>query len=227
MRLIIAFILCTAASAFAQQPAIPTTAPATAPTTRNWLGTVTTREAIIIPSTQPRLDRPMLALSFDVASNALTVTLTNKSKEPIIVDSELIIPLYFTFFDDRDRPIRMETVEGTDPEAGDFAKRFVTVDPGKSIDRTIDLSLSFAVWVSGTVNTVFQEEQRTLPFGREKMRRLPASAKVKRVQVVYAALQPDREAILSYTNKSVDDWKLFVSPATADLRVTDAPATQP
>lgn len=237
MRFVTGWMICIALLAAAlpmalaqEAPApaiVPPTAPTIAPTTRSWLTGVSTRPAIIVPATKPTEERPVFSLSHDAATNTLRITFTNKGSLPVIVDSELIIPLYLTFFDDRDRPIRTEAAESKDPETGDLEKRFIKLEAGQSIDRWVDLSASFPVWVSGVSNTVFNEEERSIPFGRVKMRKLVAGAKVRRAQVAYAVMPPDREGIISYTNKSVEEWKLFTGVATADLRIADPSPPQP
>lgn len=225
MRSVTGSIICIAIIAATLQLALAQDPPA--PTTRSWLAGVSTRPAIIVPATRPTDERPLFSLSYDPATTSLKVTFTNKGTTPVIVDGELVIPLYFTFFDDRDRPIRTEAAESKDPETGDLEKRFIKLEPGQSIDRSVDLSSSFPVWVSGVSNTVFNDEPRTIPFGRVKMRKLVAGAKVRRAQVAYAVLPTDREGIISYTNKSVEEWNLFTGVATADIRIPDPSPAQP
>jgi hypothetical protein len=198
-------------------------APAPAPSTRPWILGSSSTKPILIPATQPQEKRPELSLQYDSNLGVLVVTLTNNSEQPIVVDHELIVPLYFTFFNERDLPIRAENVEGADPERGNVEQRFAKLDPGQSVKRMIDLNGSFPVWMSGTVSTVFNEEQREISFGREKFRKLMAGAKVKRVQAVYAVMPADRDAIPSYCEQPMED--LCAIPMQATLTLPDGVTT--
>jgi hypothetical protein len=196
---------------------------APAPSTRPWILGSSTTQPILIPATQPQEKRPELSLQYDSNLGVLIVTLTNNSEKPIVVDHELIVPLYFTFFNERDLPIRVENAEGPDPERGNVEQRFAKLEPGQSVKRMIDLNGSFPVWMSGTVSTVFNDEQREISFGREKFRKLIAGAKVKRVQVVYAVMPADRDAIPSYCEQTMED--LCAIPMQATLTLPDGVTT--
>ena len=207
----------------AQVPAsgAPAAAPSTAPSTRPWSLGGRGAEPIIRPATAP--SRAELTLKYDTTLANLVITVTNRSREAIIVDRELVIPLYFTFFNNREQPVRLDTPDGNDPQPGDFAQRLVKVEPGQSIERTVDLSKPFATWMSGSVSTFINEERKMVPFGREKFRAVAPDGRVKRIQVVYAILPADLEAIPQYTGIAGEDLKLFIGPLTAEISLPDEP----
>src|SRR4051794_12676659 len=124
LTLFLCVILLSGASAAFAQPQTPSSgarsaAPATVPSTRPWSLGGRGAEPIIRPATAP--SRAELTLRYDTTLANLVITLTNRSREALVVDRELVIPLYFTFFNNREQPLRLDTPDGNDPQPGDFA----------------------------------------------------------------------------------------------------------
>jgi hypothetical protein len=188
------------------------------------------------PSTKPRAVAPAIDLSFDSDRSVLTVTLTNGGKRPIIVDRELVIALSFSFYDADDERIDDEPTDDPRPVFGEPEKRFITLDPGQSLARVIDLSEPIRFFDYGHLTYLRGQLKLHRPFGREIFSRLPAGAAIKRVGVAYVTREFDfPPAFRVYTGMTLNQAGLYGGTLHRRLELdeewkvppTTAPSTQP
>jgi hypothetical protein len=186
-------------------------APATGPATR--------------PTTRASRPRPTIELQYDTAKSSLAITLKNGGAEPIIVDQDLVIPLQISFYDDKGTPVRLTTQESSVAiELSDAAKRFITLDPGKSLTRTVDLRQPMRTWISFRSVSFVNDARVESPVGQERLRVLPRTVAIKRIAVVYVVNPADVEGLKAFTGKTTVELGLFTGPIVSETTLPDVPA---
>ena len=156
-----------------------------------------------------------LELAWLPGGSAFTIDLRNTGRAPIKADRELVLLVSIRALDANGSGMECEKLDAPRKPAS-FADRFTTIEPGKSIRRTVDLKKGFDHYVWGYVSTLDLTEH--LPWAWVGRDRLPAAARPAAVEVDYnAAGFMYAEDFKHYTRLDLDKLGLYRGPLTKKL----------
>ena len=165
-------------------------------------------------------DLRLVAVRADKADVIVLLKLTNTGDVPLRVDSKLVLCVVVTALAPDGSVIELEAVKGPPPpqaDPGTTVSRIVTLQPGESVERQIDMArgftcLTYASWWSpplgdGVSGEFFQACEDTY--------RLPQGVRPAKVIV---DCQP-QSGLRLYLGASYESAGLFTGPLTASVDV--------
>ena len=159
-----------------------------------------------------------IELGCDFKDGILTIRLTNLSEKPIVVDRRLVLGLDVSLEDGSGKVIEPnESQEVADAMDRTTAKRrFVSLEPGQSVVRKIDLKKPYRVFVAA----------RSVPSHRvvayEAKWEVPSVDRVRRIVVTYGGSSIFGDGFEAYVGESPSKVALCLERAKAVLRTDSA-----
>ena len=156
-----------------------------------------------------------IELGCDFKDGILTIRLTNLSEKPIVVDRRLVLGLDVSLEDDSGKVIEPnEFQEVADAMDRTTAKRrFVSLEPGQSVVRKIDLKKPYRVFVAA----------RSVPSHRvvayEAKWEVPSVDRVRRIVVTYGGSSIFGDGFEAYVGESPCQVALCLERAKAVFRI--------
>ncbi len=159
--------------------------------------------------------RTPIRLGCDFKDGVLTIRLTNLSENPIVVDRLLVLGLDVSLEDGSGKVIEPKETQVV-PDAMDRTtakRRFVSLEPGESVERKIDLKKPYRVFVTA----------RSVPSHRvvayEAKWKVPSVDRVRRIVVTYGGSSIFEDGFEAYVGESPSKVSLCLERAKAVFRI--------
>lgn len=138
----------------------------------------------------------------------ISLVMTNRGREPVILDRELVLLVDMTFLDASGRaivPIRVDGDTEREPKKSDLSRRFVELRPGDSLTRTIRAFVGFRAFEYG----IAEGETTLSATGYECTFRVPTGSEVSKVKVTYGIRHGLREGFRAFTGSSLEALRVY------------------
>lgn len=137
-------------------------------------------------------------LEANLRGHVLSLTLTNSTVHAIKVDRELVFLVAVTPVNSENRVVGLREVCALpSPDRESLMARFVWLQPGKSIERTIDLTKPFKTFTFG-----FSDQMAITAY--EALQVLPQEEAVAEIHIIYGVQHGMKEALGLYIAK--EEW---------------------
>ena len=166
------------------------------------------------PTSQPV--EAKLNASYDADAGIITVRLQNTGHSPLVVDRDLVFLLHLDWPEDENAPVEFEEEEKTlpRPSADDFNARFVPLQPGESVSRTIDLRKGYTTFRCAVGSSAQKPGRVVMVSGYETVFHLAdSSATPARVAISYKVdFYAFHACFYRYTGQDARQIGLFTGP---------------
>jgi hypothetical protein len=142
------------------------------------------------------------------------MSFTNRGDRNIVVDRELVIGFAISITDETGASLLEYGDEVERPSQEQLQQRFVTLEPGKTLHRDLDLARGFKTFAAAISSG--EGTQHTGVTSMELIQRLkPGRHRHASVEVSYEVLFATSAGIAQYVGRTTSDMGVFTGRATA------------